>query len=58
MKHTLSLLALTLAGALTLAACDRRPADPAAPTTTDPPPATGTTTSPPPPMPPASAASQ
>jgi hypothetical protein len=55
MKHILTLFAL--AGALSLAACERRPADPAVPSTTTPSGTTAPSTTAPP-MPPASAASQ
>jgi hypothetical protein len=47
LERTLSLLALGLAGALTLAACNKSPENAPAPATTPPPPAPAATTPPP-----------
>ncbi len=46
-QRTLSLLALGLAGALTIAACNKSPENAPAPATTTPPPAPATTSTPP-----------
>ena len=48
LERTLSLLALALAGALTLAACNKSPENAPAPATTTPPPAPATVSTPPP----------